>query len=150
MSNLNRVFLMGNLTRDPEIRPTANSVVCLFSMALNRGRADAEGKRPEATTFVDIEAWGRMGEVLKQYLKKGDPLLIEGRIKQDRWEDPQGGKRSKLKVVAESFQFVSGSHSPRRTEDVPVSENRHSPGDSGDRPQAASDRSHRRQVAEVA
>jgi single-strand DNA-binding protein len=132
MANLNRVFLLGNLTHDPEIRPTANSVVCQFSLALNRSRGDANGKRTEEASFVEIEAWGRMGEVLKQYLKKGDPLLVEGRIKQDRWKDPEGDNRSKLKVVAEGFQFVSGSHAARNTEDGSRSSDRPPHDDEGD------------------
>ena len=107
MANLNRVLLMGNLTRDPQVRQTPNSMVCQFGLAINRRRTDGEGNRQEETTFVDVEAWGRMGEVIGKYLTKGDPIFIERRLKLDRWKDPEGEGRSKLKIVAEGFQFVS-------------------------------------------
>jgi len=110
--NFNKVFLMGNLTRDIEIRHTsANTAVANFGMAVNRRFKTQSGENREETTFVDCEAWGRTAEVMGQYLNKGRPVFIEGRLKLDEWEDKNGGgKRSKIRVVVENFQFVdSGS-----------------------------------------
>ncbi|MCB9845751.1 MAG: single-stranded DNA-binding protein [Phycisphaeraceae bacterium] len=105
--NLNRVFLMGNLTRDVELRHTSgNQPVANIGLAVNRRWRGQDGEPREETTFVDCEAWGRTAEVMSQYLRKGRPVFIEGRLKLDQWQDQQGGNRSKLKVVVESFQFV--------------------------------------------
>lgn len=105
--SLNRVFLMGNLTRDVEIRHTPqNTAVGSFGLAVNRKYRTQDGQTHEEVTFVDCDAWGRQAEVMAQYLKKGRPVLIEGRLKLDQWQDQQGNKRSKLKVVVEGFQFV--------------------------------------------
>ncbi len=107
MPNLNRVMLMGNLTRDPELRYTpSNMAVAAIGLAINRKWKNQQGEQQEETTFVDCEAWGRTAEVINQYLKKGRPIFIEGRLKLDQWEDKEGGKRSKMKVVVETFQFV--------------------------------------------
>lgn len=103
--NYNRVILGGNLTRDPEGRNTPNSYVTNFGLAVNRKR----GEREEVL-FVDIEAWGRTAETIERYFSKGKPILIEGRLKLETWEDnATGAKRSKIKVIAESFQFVGKS-----------------------------------------
>lgn len=103
----NKVILLGNLTRDPEVRYTAgNQAVAKIGLALNRNYTTKEGERREEVTFVDCEAWGRTAEVMKQYLSKGRKVFIEGRLKLDQWEDKEGGKRSKLLVVIETFQFV--------------------------------------------
>jgi len=110
--SFNKVFLMGNLTRDVEIRHTsANTAVGNFGIAVNRKFRTQSGENREETTFVDCEAWGRTAEVMGQYLSKGRPVFLEGRLKLDEWEDKNGGgKRSKLRVVVENFQFVdSGS-----------------------------------------
>ena len=109
MPNLNRVILMGNLTRDPELRQTPSSQsVCNFGLAVNRHYTDGDGQKQQDTTFVDAEAWGRTAEVIDQYLAKGAPILVEGRLKQDQWQDRESGaNRSKLKVVVESFEFIS-------------------------------------------
>ncbi|RMH28370.1 MAG: single-stranded DNA-binding protein [Planctomycetota bacterium] len=106
--NLNKVLLMGNLTRDVEIRHTSgNSAVANFGLAVNRRYRTQSGEQREETTFIDCEAWGRTAEVMGQYLSKGRPVFIEGRLKLDQWEDKNGGgKRSKLSVVVESFQFI--------------------------------------------
>ncbi len=106
--NLNKVLLMGNLTRDVEIRHTSgNSAVGNFGLAVNRRFKTQSGEQREETTFIDCEAWGRTAEVMGQYLSKGRPVFIEGRLKLDQWEDKNGGgKRSKLSVVVESFQFI--------------------------------------------
>ena len=107
MPNLNRVMLMGNLTRDPELRFTPNNTaVCQVGMAINRRWKDPNGEQKEEVTFVDCEAWGRTAEVINQYLRKGRPIFIEGRLKLDQWQDKEGNNRSKLKVVVESFEFI--------------------------------------------
>ena len=104
--NLNRVFLMGNLTRDVELRHTSgNQAVANIGLAVNRRWKTPEGENREETTFVDCEAWGRTAEVMAQYLAKGRPVFIEGRLKLDQWEK-EGQKFSKLRVVVESFQFI--------------------------------------------
>ena len=107
MPNLNRVMLMGNLTRDPELRYTPNNTaVCQIGMAINRRWKDQNGEQKEEVTFIDCEAWGRTGEVINQYLRKGRPIYLEGRLKLDQWQDKEGNNRSKLKVVVESFEFI--------------------------------------------
>jgi single-strand DNA-binding protein len=107
MPNLNRVMLMGNLTRDPELRYTpSNTAVANIGLAINRRWKDQQGQQQEETTFVDCEAWGRTAEVLNQYLKKGRPVYLEGRLRLDQWQDKEGQNRSKLKVVVETFQFI--------------------------------------------
>ena len=107
MANLNKVFLIGNLTRDPELRVTPKgTAVCSFGMAVNRVYRDEGGNTHEETTFVDIEAWGRQGETISKYLSKGRSVMIEGRLRFDSWESKTGEKRSKLKVVADNFQFM--------------------------------------------
>ena len=107
MPNLNRVILTGRLTQDPELRTTpSDTKVCQVSLAVNRSYSDAEGERQQETTFVDAESWGRRAEVMAQYLHKADPVLIEGRLRLDRWEDKSGQSRSKLKVVIEDFKFI--------------------------------------------
>ncbi|MCA9300233.1 MAG: single-stranded DNA-binding protein, partial [Phycisphaerales bacterium] len=105
--SLNRVFLMGNLTRDPEVRYTQNqNAVANIGLAVNRTFKGADAKQPDETTFIDCEAWGRTAEVMGKYLAKGRPVFIEGRLKLDQWQDKDGSSRSKLRVVIESFQFV--------------------------------------------
>lgn len=108
MPNLNRVMLMGNLTRDPELRylPNGNTAVAALGLAINRKWKDKAGAAQEEVTFIDCEAFGRTAEVLNQYLKKGRPVYIEGRLKLDQWTDKEGQKRSKLKVVVEIFEFI--------------------------------------------
>ena len=108
MPNFNKVYLMGNLTRDPEMRttPTGTSV-CQFGMAVNRIYNNSSGERQEETTFVDIEAWGRQAETISKYVNKGNPLFVEGRLKLDTWENNEGEKRSRMKVVLENLQFIS-------------------------------------------
>jgi len=109
MANLNRVFLIGNLTRDPELRYTpSGTAVAQLGLATNRKWKDRQsGEMREETTFVDIELWGKQAELAGQYLAKGRPVFIEGRLRLDQWEDRNTGqKRSKLKVVGERFQFL--------------------------------------------
>ena len=108
--SFNKVMLMGNLTRDVETRTAGNTTVGNFGIALNRKYKTKDGEQREETTFVDCTAWGRTAEVMAQYIGKGDPVFIEGRLKLDEWEDKNSGqKRSKIEVVVESFQFVGGA-----------------------------------------
>lgn len=105
--NYNKVILLGNLTRDIELKHLSGDMsVGSFGLAVNRRFRTRDGENREEVTFVDCEAWGRTAEVMGQYLQKGRPVFIEGRLKLDTWEDKDGGKRSKLKVVVENFQFV--------------------------------------------
>lgn len=110
MANLNRVLLIGNLTRDPELRVTPKgTAICQFGLAVNRSFKDESGQTREETTFIDIEAWGRQGETISKYCTKGRPLFVEGRLRLDQWEDKASGqKRSRMKVVLENFQFLGG------------------------------------------
>jgi len=110
MANFNKVLLMGNLTRDPQLRylPSQTPLV-EFGLAVNRRWRTPQGEDREEVTFVDCAAFGKMAETINQYCQKGKPIFIEGRLKFDSWEDKQGGgKRSKLSVVIEGFQFVGG------------------------------------------
>ena len=108
MPNFNKVYLMGNLTRDPEMRTTPKGTsVCQFGMAVSRIYNNSNGERQEETTFVDIEAWGRQAETISKYVNKGNPLFVEGRLKLDTWENNEGEKRSRMKVVLEVFEFIS-------------------------------------------
>lgn len=107
--SFNQVILMGNLTRDPELRtiPSGQSV-CSFSLALNRSYKGADGNWQEATDFVDIVAWGPLGERVSQYLSKGRPCLVSGRLQSRSWEQ-DGQKRSKLEVVAQDVTFLGSA-----------------------------------------
>lgn len=107
MASLNRVFLIGNLTRDPELKAVGNSQVCNFGLAVNRKYNDKQtGEKKEEVSFFDIECWARTAEVAAQYLKKGRPVYVEGRLKQDRWEAEDGRKMSRIRVQAENIQFL--------------------------------------------
>jgi len=109
MANFNKVILMGNLTRDPQLSylPSQTPVVEL-GLAVNRQWKGQDGQKREETCFVDCKAFGRQAEVLNQYMSKGRPILIEGRLNFSSWEGKDGQKRSKLRVVIESFQFLGG------------------------------------------
>jgi single-strand DNA-binding protein len=108
MANLNKVLLIGNLTRDPELRQTPKgTAVAQFGIAVNRTFRGEDGQSREEVTFVDLEAWGKQAETIAKFLTKGRPIFIEGRLKLDQWEDKNGGgKRSKMRVVVENFQFL--------------------------------------------
>lgn len=109
MASFNKVILMGNLTRDPETRVTASGLtICKLGLAVSRVFSTKDGERREETTFVDIDAFGKQAEVITKYMRKGRPLMVEGRLKLDQWESNDGQKRSKLGVVLETFQFVGG------------------------------------------
>lgn len=106
--SFNQVVLMGNLTRDPELRQTPNGQnVCSFSLALNRSYKGADGNWQEATDYIDIVAWGPLGERVAQYLSKGRPCLVNGRLQSRSWEQ-EGQKRSKVEVVAQDVTFLGG------------------------------------------
>ncbi len=108
MANLNKVMLIGNLTRDPEVRYTPKgTAVADLGLAINRYYQGDNGERQEETTFVDVTLWGKQAELAQQYLGKGRPVYIEGRLQMDTWEDKQSGqKRSKIKIVCENMQFL--------------------------------------------
>ena len=124
MASFNKVILVGNLTRDPELRYTPKGMaIAKIGLAVNRNWTSESGEKKEEVTFVDVDIFGRTAENVAQYMKKGRPILIEGRLKLDQWDDKQTGqKRSKLGVVAEVAQFLGsptgggegGGEAPRR------------------------------------
>jgi single-strand DNA-binding protein len=107
-ASFNKVILVGNLTRDPEIRYTPKgSAVCDLGLAVNRVYNTESGEKREEVTFIDVVLWARLAEIAGEYLKKGRPVLIEGRLQLDSWDDKQSGqKRSKLRVVGETLQLL--------------------------------------------
>ena len=110
MANLNKVLLLGNVTRDPEVRYTPKgSAVCDLEIAVNRAYTTDSGEKREEVTFVDVVLWARLAEIAGEYLKKGRPVFIEGRLQLDTWDDKQSGqKRSKLRVIGETMQLLGG------------------------------------------
>lgn len=125
MPNLNKVMLMGNLTRDPELRYTQNNTaVAQIGLAINRKWKDQAGEQREEVTFIDCDAWGKTAEILNQYVRKGNPIYIEGRLKLDQWTDKEGGKRSKLKVVVESMQFLQSKDQGGQSQQQPPEQQR--------------------------
>lgn len=108
MAHLNKVLLLGNLTREPDLRATPKGIsVAQFGLAVNRSYKTDDGESREETTFIDLEAWGRQAELISRYLGKGSTCLVEGRLRLDTWEDKASGdKRSRLRVVAENVQFL--------------------------------------------
>jgi single-strand DNA-binding protein len=126
MANFNKVILAGNLTRDPELRYTPKgTAVAKLGLAINRKWRDESGQLKEEATFVDVEAFAKTAETIGQYLKKGSPVLIEGRLRLDTWDDKQTNqKRSRLLVVCENFQFLD---SARNRESSPAEAQRPGP-----------------------
>ena len=114
MASFNKVILMGNLTRDPELRYTPKGMaVAKVGLAVNRTWRSESGEQKEEVTFIDVDVWGRTAENVGQYMRKGSPILIEGRLKLDQWDDKQTGqKRSRLGVTAETVQFLSSGNRP--------------------------------------
>lgn len=112
MRGFSKAIITGNLTRDPELRTTPNGAnVCGFSVAVNRVYKDSNGEQKEDVSYIDCSAWGRLGEMIAQYAKKGSGVLVSGRLDQRSWEDKNGGgKRSRVEIVVEDFNFVG---SPR-------------------------------------
>jgi single-strand DNA-binding protein len=112
MASFNKVVLVGNLTRDPELRYTPKGLaIARIGLAVNRNWRTESGEQKEEVTFIDVDAFGKQAETIAQYLKKGRPLLVEGRLRLDQWEDKQTQqKKSKLGVVLESFQFLDSGN----------------------------------------
>ena len=107
MANLNKVFLIGNLTRDPELRYTpSGTAIASFGIATNREWKSPDGEQKKEVCFVDINMFGRRAEVINEYFSKGNPIFIEGRLQFQQWETKDGQKRNALRVVAEDFQFI--------------------------------------------
>jgi len=121
MANFNKVMLMGNLTRDPEVRYTPKgTALATIGLAVNRNWTTESGEKKEEVTFVDVEVWGRQAETIGQYMSKGRPIFVEGRLKLDQWDDKESGqKRSKLKIVCESFQFLGSPKGGAEFSDQP-------------------------------
>lgn len=108
-----KAIIMGNLTRDPEMRSTPSGAqVCGFSVAVNRTYKDSSGGQQEAVSFIDCSAWGRAGEIIAQYAKKGSGIMISGRLDQRSWEDKEGQKRSRVEIIVEDFNFIGGNNAP--------------------------------------
>lgn len=112
MRGFSKAIITGNLTRDPELRNTpSGSSVCGFTVAVNRVFKDANGEQREDVSFIDCSAWGKLGEMISQYAKKGSGVLVSGRLDQRSWEDKNGGgKRSRVEIVVEDFNFVGGTN----------------------------------------
>lgn len=108
----NKVILMGNLTRDVEVRTTpSGQTVANFSLAVSRSWKGQDGQTQEQTSFINCVAWGKPGEIIAQYVKKGDPLLVSGRLDQRSWDDKDSGqKRSTVEVNVEDFNFIGGGN----------------------------------------
>lgn len=120
MAGYSKVIIMGNLCRDPELKYLdSGTAVCNFSVAVNR-TWKKDGEKKEEVSFIDVTAWARTAEVIAEYFAKGDPIMVEGHLKQESWDDRETGvKRSKLKVIAEAFQFIGGK---RDREEAPAAE----------------------------
>ena len=131
MANFNKVILAGNLTRDPQLSYTPTQVaVCDFGMAVNRKYKGGDGQQREDTLFVDCQAWGKTGEVINQYMTKGKPLLVEGRLTYDSWEGKDGQKKSRLRVTVEKFEFM-GDGGGQQKQDEPQSQQYDAPPSQG-------------------
>ena len=105
-----KAIIVGNITRDPELRSTTSGTqVCGFSVAVNRNYKDSSGNNQESVSFIDCSAWGRAGEIIAQYAKKGSGILVSGRLEQRSWEDKEGQKRSRVEIVVEDFNFIGGN-----------------------------------------
>ena len=111
MRGFSKAIITGNLTRDPELRTTPNGAsVCSFSVAVNRVYKDASGEQKEDVSFIDCSAWGKLGEMISQYAKKGTGVLVSGRLDQRSWEDKTtGSKRSRVEIVVEDFNFTGSA-----------------------------------------
>ena len=119
MASFNKVFLMGNLTRDPDVRTTSTGLkIAKLGLAVNRRFRTRDNELREETTYVDIDAFGQDAETLERYCQKGSPLFVEGRLRLDQWQSNTGENRSKLTVVLERFQFIGGRESSQAEEDT--------------------------------
>lgn len=112
MRGFSKAIITGNLTRDPELRNTpSGSSVCGFTVAVNRVFKDANGEQREDVSFIDCSAWGKLGEMISQYAKKGSGVLVSGRLDQRSWEDKNGGgKRSRVEIIVEDFNFIGSAN----------------------------------------
>lgn len=112
MRGFSKAIITGNITRDPELRTTpSGSSVCSFSVAVNRTYRDANGEQKEDVSFIDCSAWGKLGEMISQYAKKGSGVLVSGRLSQRSWEDKETKqKRSRVEIVVEDFNFTGGAN----------------------------------------
>ncbi|MBR0480106.1 single-stranded DNA-binding protein [Candidatus Saccharibacteria bacterium] len=112
MRGFSKAIITGNLTRDPELRTTPNGAsVCSFSVAVNRVYKDSNGEQKEDVSYIDCSAWGRLGEMIGQYAKKGSSVLVSGRLDQRSWEDKETKqKRSRVEIVVEDFNFVGAAN----------------------------------------
>ena len=121
MPSYNQVILMGNLTKDPDLKYTSGgAAVCNFGLAINRTYTNDDGEKQEDVTFIDIVCWNRLAEAVAEYLHKGSPAFIEGKLKQNVWETEDGQKRYKHEIVARSIQFLSGKPSEDEDSDDEV------------------------------
>jgi single-strand DNA-binding protein len=122
---LNKAMLIGNLTRDVDLRYTpSGAAVANFGLAINRTYTNSDGEKVDDVCYIDVVAWNRLAEVADEYLSKGRSTFVEGRLQMDSWEQEDGQKRSKLKVVAQNIQFLSGSKADdsegeARSDDIP-------------------------------
>ena len=120
MPYFNKVILMGNLTRDPELRVTQSGfTICKFSVAVSRTFTSQEGNVREETSFIDIDSFGRQAEVIAKFFVKGKPILVEGRLKQEQWETAAAEKRTRLLVVLERFEFVGSRNDNMAAQSTP-------------------------------
>ena len=109
---MNKIILLGNLTRDPQLSYLpSNTAVCEFGLAVNRKFKKQDGTQGEEVLFIDCQIFGKRADVINKYFKKGNPILVEGRLKLDQWQDQQGNNRSRHKVFVENFEFVGGNTS---------------------------------------
>ncbi len=121
MASLNKVLLIGNLTRDPELRYIpSGSAVATFTLAMNRVYKLQSGEKKEETSFVRVVVWGRMAEICGEYLTKGSPVFVEGRLQSRSWDGPDGQKRSAIEVIATSVQFLRGQGGPGKGREIPA------------------------------
>ena len=135
MANLNKVLLMGNLTRDPELRYLqSGSAVCTFGLATNRKWKSPTGEQKEDVCFVDVTFFGRTAEVVSEYMKKGRPIFVEGRLKLDSWTGKDGQKRSRLTVVGENMQFLDARGQREAGSPAPGAPRAQAPGPAAEEP----------------
>lgn len=123
MASLNRVMMIGNLTRDPELRYIpSGSAVATFTVAMNRVYKLQSGEKKEETSFVRVVVWGRMAETCSEYLKKGSSVFVEGRLQSRSWDGPDGQKRNTIEVIAQAVQFLGGRGTATGSKDSPKEE----------------------------
>lgn len=107
--DINKVFVAGNLTRDPELKyAPSGTAICKLGLAVNRRYKTGQGEQREETSFFDVTVFGRSAETVDQYMEKGRAVLVEGRLKQDRWESQEGQRRSKVEIIADRVHFLGG------------------------------------------